>query len=317
MGTEKLITVVLPVFNRASIVVRTLDSIEAQTSKDFKLVIVDNASTDNTFEVLTKWVNTHSDSSFQPTLLSESTPGASAARNCGLAAVETPYVMFFDSDDEMRFNHIERIAAHLRRFPNTDLLRWNVSTIDDDGWLTTSDKHFHDEMQLHLMHSTLATLNYAVRTDICRDIGGWNQSISTFDDLELGVRLIASGCKIQKLHGEPSVIIHHSNECISGNDYSSRANEISKALDAIEDTLRNHDRTYDIRILNAKRVIVASHLKREKNIDSSKKFLTKALNSAIGKDRAALYAVYHTVRLFGKGGCFVALKLIGKKVEKH
>lgn len=314
--TEKLITIVLPVYNRASIVMRTLASIEAQSSRDFRLVIVDNGSSDNTYEVLTKWVESHRDSSFSPILLREPKPGASAARNCGLAEVMTEYVMYFDSDDEMRSNHIARISDHLRRFPQTDLLRWNISMIDSDGWLSTTDKRFHDEMQLHLMHGTLATQRFAVRTSIAKSVGGWNEQLKIYLDLEIGVRLIATGCKISKLNGEPTVVVHHSEECISGNSYSSRTKEIAETLDAIEKILREGERADDMPILNAKRAIVAGHLKREKNHEESSRFLQKSLESASRKEQLYQKMVFRTVRIFGKGGCFVALKLMGKKVEK-
>ena len=317
MERGKLITVVVPVYNRAEIVMRTLASIKAQRSEDFSLVIVDNASTDNSAEVLAEWVNAHSDSSFMPKLLTESTPGASAARNCGLNAVTTPYVMFFDSDDEMRPTHIERIANHIKQFPETEILRWNTSTIDSDGWLITKDDHFHDEMQLHLMHSTLATQRFVVRTDIIKSVNGWNESLSTFDDVDMGVRLVGTGSKIRKLNGEPTVLMHHSEECISGNSYSERTEEMDQALTCIETYLTDAERAEDLRILNAKRAIVAAHLKRENNESASEKMLKKALNGVAAGDRKYIQAVYQTVKLFGKGGCFVALKLMGKKVEKR
>ena len=317
MERGKLITVVVPVYNRAEIVMRTLASIKAQRSEDFSLVIVDNASTDNSAEVLAEWVNAHSDSSFMPKLLTESTPGASAARNCGLNAVTTPYVMFFDSDDEMRPTHIERIANHIKQFPETEILRWNTSTIDSDGWQITKDDHFHDEMQLHLMHSTLATQRFVVRTDIIKSVNGWNESLSTFDDVDMGVRLVGTGSKIRKLNGEPTVLMHHSEECISGNSYSERTEEMDQALTCIETYLTDAERAEDLRILNAKRAILAAHLKREKNESASEKMLKKALNGVAAGDRKYIQAVYQTVKLFGKGGCFVALKLMGKKVEKR
>ena len=317
MERGKLITVVVPVYNRAEIVMRTLASIKAQRSEDFSLVIVDNASTDNSAEVLAEWVNAHSDSSFMPKLLTESTPGASAARNRGLNAVTTPYVMFFDSDDEMRPTHIERIANHIKQFPETEILRWNTSTIDSDGWLITKDDHFHDEMQLHLMHSTLATQRFVVRTDIIKSVNGWNESLSTFDDVDMGVRLVGTGSKIRKLNGEPTVLMHHSEECISGNSYSERTEEMDQALTCIETYLTDAERAEDLRILNAKRAILAAHLKREKNESASEKMLKKALNGVAAGDRKYIQAVYQTVKLFGKGGCFVALKLMGKKVEKR
>lgn len=317
MEKDKLITVVIPVYNRAQIVLRTLESIKAQTSTDFRLVIVDNASTDNTLDVLTKWVESHSEYPFQPTLLTESKAGASAARNCGLKRVNTRYVMFFDSDDEMRPTHMARISDHLRRFPETELLRWNTSMIDPDGWLTTQEKRFHDEMQLHLLHSTLSTQRFVVCTHIMNQIGGWDENLSTFDDVEMGVRLIASGCKIKELHGEPTVLIHRSEESITGPDYTSRIEEIKLSLNKIETILRENELSEDLRILNAKRAIVAGHLKREKNNRQAQSLLEQAQKSANSGDRPYLRLVYHTIRIFGKGGCFLALKLMGKKREKH
>lgn len=315
--TDRLITLVVPVRDRAAVVGRTLDSIAAQTSRDFRLVLVDNASTDATPEVLARWVKAHASDPFSPVLLSESKPGASCARNRGLAAADTPYVMFFDSDDEMRPDHIARIADHLRRFPDIDLLRWDVTIIDDDGWSSVKSPRFHDEMQLHLLHGSLATQRYVARTSLVRHAEGWNETLSTFDDLELGVRLIAAASKIRQLHGEPTVVIHRSAQSISGPDYSSRYREISLALDAIESTLHSLERHDDLRILAARRAILAAHFLREGHRDKADAMLARAMDSADGFDRLHLRTIHRITRLLGRGGSYAALKLMGKKPEKR
>lgn len=319
MTTEKqnLITIVVPVLNRAHLIVRTLDSIAAQTMTGFRLIIVDNGSTDNTVEIIEKWIKAHSGHGFHTDLLHEPSKGASKARNRGLEATDTPYVMFFDSDDEMRPDHIERITKELTAFPDTDILRWDVATIDSDGWSRTQSKRFHDEMQLHLLHATMSTVRYIVRTDIARNVGGWDESLSTFDDLEFGVRILDSAEKIRKLHCEPPVLIHPTEESISGTNYSCRHKEIDLAIDRIEQFLKNRDRLADLRILNCRRAILASLFHREGNPEPARGIMNKAFSNTPETDHFNLRVIYHLNRLFGHGGSLIALKFMGTKPQKR
>ena len=109
MSGAHMLTIVIPVHNRRNLVEHTLGSLRQQTAPRFATVLVDNASTDGSIEVLRKWQAENNSPERPVTVLSESTPGASAARNRGLDAVESPWVLFFDSDDLMHPGHIERV----------------------------------------------------------------------------------------------------------------------------------------------------------------------------------------------------------------
>ena len=113
MNNTAPITIVMPVRDRASVVGRTLESIERQTFRPLSVVIVDNGSTDITPEIVEKWRRRVDGDDFKVTVVTEPRPGASAARNRGLREVESEYVMFFDSDDEMLPRHVELAAAYL------------------------------------------------------------------------------------------------------------------------------------------------------------------------------------------------------------
>lgn len=319
MDSEKLITIVVPVRDRAGLISRTLDSIAAQTNRDFKLIIVDNASNDTTPDVIALWQKQHCNCGFDIEILTEPTVGASAARNRGLAAVATPYVMFFDSDDEMRPQHIANIITYLHQRPDTGLLRWDVAIIDDDGWLTVKAQRFHDELQLHLLHGTLSTVRYIVRTDILRETGGWNERLSTWDDLELGIRLLKTNAKVRKLHGEPTVTIHPTGNSISGRNYSERLQQITAALDTIGSYLNDDTdpQALYIATLDAKRAIVAAHLHREGNHEAAATMMQTALKGHNFRQRMALRAVTTVTRWLGRGGAATALLLFGKKAEKR
>lgn len=317
--TDLLISIVVPVRNRAGIVTRTLDSIARQSCREFRLIVVDNASTDSTAEVVNLWIADHADDGIDMLFLSESKPGASAARNCGLAATTTPYVMFFDSDDEMLPDHLERITGALRSRPDTELLRWDVGYLDPDGWLHVKSPHFHNESQLNLLHGTLSTQRYVIRTDLLRSAGAWNEQLSTWDDIELGNRLLLSGITVRKLNGEPRVYIHHTPDSISGDCYTDRMENITRALDTIERTLREAPEP-DIDILNildARRAISAAILRREGNRKAAKAMMVTARNGHRRTERMKLRLIYAFTRIAGRGGSLLALFIFGKKAEKR
>ena len=95
MTSEVQITIIIPVYNRAEVVKATLDSVAMQLYRPIDVILVDNNSSDNTLEVLNEWKQAVESDDFRVKVLSESNPGATAARNRGLKEVTTPYTMFF------------------------------------------------------------------------------------------------------------------------------------------------------------------------------------------------------------------------------
>jgi len=96
MSEDKpLISIIMPTYNRAHLLMRAIKSILKQTFKDFELLIIDDASTDNTEEIVYSFHN--------PKIIymkSYKTMGAAAARNKGLKEARGKYIGFQDSDDE-------------------------------------------------------------------------------------------------------------------------------------------------------------------------------------------------------------------------
>lgn len=316
MEAKQTLTIVLPVRNRAKIVGRTLESIACQTCRDFRLIIVDNNSDDSTLEVVSEWAKNNR-KLFPITILSEQKPGAASARNRGLKEADTPYTMFFDSDDVMRPTHIARIIELLASRPDTEIVRWDVAIIDNEGWMQTKSPRFHDEMQLHLLHGSLATQRWAAKTELIRNAGGWNEELSTFDDLELGVKMLCyTNTPVRIIHGEPTVAIYDSgDESISGINFSSRADHIAKAFDEIETTLRSREHADGLRIMKYRRAIIAARYKTEGRPDLSKQMMSLAISGCGFKERIRLKAVYLTDRIFGRGASALSLYLAGKKRE--
>nr|MDE5981995.1 glycosyltransferase family 2 protein [Duncaniella sp.] len=79
------ITIVIPVFNRAHTLPRTLASVERQTMLPDEVILVDNNSADSSMEVMTAWRDKMAQGGLKVTVPSETAPGAAAARNKGLS----------------------------------------------------------------------------------------------------------------------------------------------------------------------------------------------------------------------------------------
>lgn len=91
---KKLITVVIPTYNRASLIEKAIESVLNQTYTDIELLVIDDYSTDNTQEI----VNDFKDSRIKY-MLNERTKGAQGARNTGILKANGGWIAFLDSDD--------------------------------------------------------------------------------------------------------------------------------------------------------------------------------------------------------------------------
>ena len=106
------VTVVIPTFNRASIVVRAIRSVLGQTCQDWELIVVDDGSTDGTEQV----VRGFSDKRINY-IRHDRNLGGGAARNTGIRHAQGEYVAFLDSDDEWP---PEKLQKELEVFRNSD-----------------------------------------------------------------------------------------------------------------------------------------------------------------------------------------------------
>ena len=87
------LSVIIPTYNRADLLIRALKSVENQTQPADEVIIVDDGSTDNTQELLLR-----NFPQFQA--LSQPRKGVSAARNLGISNAKNQWIAFLDSDDE-------------------------------------------------------------------------------------------------------------------------------------------------------------------------------------------------------------------------
>ena len=95
--TSPLISVVIPTHNRASLLKKAIDSVLLQTERDLEIIVVDDASTDETSELLNEFVKT--DARIK-VIKNKAALGGGGARTAGIFASKGKWVAFLDDDDE-------------------------------------------------------------------------------------------------------------------------------------------------------------------------------------------------------------------------
>ena len=106
-------SIVIPTYNRASVVPRTLGSVLAQTFQNWECLVVDDYSTDNTKDIVEEYCR--KDSRFHY-LVNEGKKGAQGARNTGLRHAQNNWVVFFDSDNVMHSDMLESMVKAIGEF---------------------------------------------------------------------------------------------------------------------------------------------------------------------------------------------------------
>lgn len=282
------ITIVIPAYNRAHTLPRTLLSVEKQTVAPARVVLVDNASTDGTFSLMSDWASRQT--GFEVLLLREEKAGACAARNCGLREVETEFVMFFDSDDEMLPSHVEDFSKAIARNPGADIFGRSIITEDIAGHRRKLYFTHHDPMFNHLFRGCLSTQRIVARTALVRRVGGWNEDLPAWNDFELGVRLLLASDRIVSLPGDPSVITYQLAESITGTSFSAKAGQWEKALDCIEKLLSSAGRTDLLKWIDCRRMILAAHYAQEGSADLAAAL--RGCTAVNGRGRRRLSLIY-------------------------
>ncbi len=180
------VSVIIPTFNSAQFLTAAVDSVLAQTFKDFEIIVVDDGSVDNTEEVLKKYGDSIR-------YIKQKNQGVSIARNNGINLSNAKYVSFLDADDTWLPLKLERQMKALASQPEYRLCFTNFIPVDADM------KPF-DKFRLYPQGTALEDLLLrgnligSICTVVCErtlfdEIGGFDPEFSQCADWDMWVRL--------------------------------------------------------------------------------------------------------------------------------
>lgn len=308
MNSNESVTVIVPVFNRPVLVKRCLDSLKAQTWRPLNVIVVDNASTDNTLEVLAYWKRVNEEENFNIELLSENQKGAAFARQKGLEHCKSEKVMFLDSDDSMRPEAVSVVMHAWQSNPDAEIVAWPISRFIG-GQESRTHSIRGNLFERHLVHSIFLTVGYASKTSYLMDIGGWRGQFLTWDDLELGTRVLLPKPEVIALQ-TPLVDVYPQDESITGTNFASKAGLWEKSLDGIKISIEESRRTDIPRLLNIvsyRRAILAADYAKEGRYDLAEPLYLQAIDEVPKSKRLLIRFAYNWTRMHLRG----AFRIVG------
>lgn len=250
-STPLLISVVIPYFNRAHTLHRTLCSVYNQTYRPIELILVDNGSNDTSNNCCSRFESIHQSEDFHIVRLTEQKKGANAARNCGLNAANGQYITFFDSDDEMFPHMIETIVRAIIQQNNPDIIAYTHLTEMADGTQSVRVKCRSNKAYKQIIRGMLATQDFTVRTSLLKSLSGWNEELSRWQDWEMTTRLLMQTDNVYWLSAPPLSIVHFSKESITGVNYHSSDKALYKAVKTVYNFVNNSESTQKKKLIKA------------------------------------------------------------------
>lgn len=229
---EPLVSIIIPTFNRAHLIKETLDSVLAQSYSNWECIIVDDGSTDDTFQIVKKYIQ--KDLRFYYFKRPEYyKAGGNGARNFGIEASKGNYLQFLDSDDLLSENKIKSqieillqnqsdynlISCKWEKFSNTsNEIQFNIR---DDYRSFDSPKSYFD--LIGKVGGFYPPHCFLTNRKIIKRAGFWNENIIKSQDAEFFFRVISNSQKI--LFDKQSYVLYRG----SSNQNVSSLNTVEKA----------------------------------------------------------------------------------------
>jgi glycosyltransferase involved in cell wall biosynthesis len=192
------ISIVMPAFNEERFIGEAIESILAQSFKDYELIILDDGSADRTLEIARGYAQRDS------RIRVESHPnmGISPTLNRGFALAKNEWVAMLQADDVMMPNRFERQFAFLAEHPELAVAAGWCRHIDGHGRIIGRGKSSlttHEEVQKLYVANELVALNCStaiVRKTAFQAVGGYRSHFRVNEDADLWARLLEAGYKI-------------------------------------------------------------------------------------------------------------------------
>lgn len=228
-----LITVIIPVLDRADTLPRLFRSLRTQTYRPLEIILVDNGSTDASLQLCRGFQAASGSPDFRVRVEEEPRPGACRCRNRGLRLAKGEFAYFFDSDDEMSAGFLPACRPYLDR----DLVCAPTLMVFPDGHTKVRDFYPNGSPADQILTGMLSTQSFLVRTAFLRKVGSWNEELPRWNDWELGARLLLHRPETAWLP-QPFHRIHQHARSISGKSFTEDLPHLLRAIRTVEAGVR-------------------------------------------------------------------------------
>jgi glycosyltransferase involved in cell wall biosynthesis len=187
-----LVSVIIPAYNCDRYITQTVESILAQTYQHYEIIVIDDGSTDKTYQVLAPYFN-------QIHYVYQENQGVAKARNHGLKIAKGELIAFLDHDDIFLPEKLARQVECFQQYPDVAMVHSGWRRINAIAEFIADVEPWHRVPELNLenwlqwMPVLLSAMMF--RREKLLKIGGLNPEFKQACDVDLVLRLALNGCQ--------------------------------------------------------------------------------------------------------------------------
>ncbi len=167
-----LVSVVLSVYNRQNTLVRSLNSLVAQSFRNWELIAIDDGSTDGSSAILEEYAGLFNNIK----VFKQENRKLAFSRNRGILLAKGDYITFLDSDDEYKENHLAKRVEFMGNNPGTDLIH--------GGFRITGDEFVRDKNNkfcfIHISACAVGATFFG-KPNVFEELDGFKENIYSED----------------------------------------------------------------------------------------------------------------------------------------
>lgn len=219
MNSVIKISVVIPVYNSASTIEETLDSIVAQSYNQWEAICVDDGSTDNSLEIINNYIEKHSGKQILVVKREKKEKGGSVCRNIGASLAKGDYLIFLDADDLLTPFCLERRITAIEGTENKFVVYPMAAFANDDLSTAQTYSRLFVKEPIYMFLSGFGTWQVTssmIRKDYFDSLGGFDDSFPRFQDVEFHIRaILESNNKYEVLRDSTPDCLYRQSNCTS------------------------------------------------------------------------------------------------------
>lgn len=199
---KPIISAVIPCYNNAKYVGKSIQSLLGQTLVPDEIIVVDDGSTDNSWDVIQEMANNH------PRITAfrnDKNLGIPKTRNRLIREMKsnTDYMVILDADDFSSLDRIELQINYLEQNPEYVLIGSDLGIVNEKGEKIGFREypHEHKEILKKILHfNPFAQSSLVVRTKIFKDVGVYDEKLQRVQDYDLWIRILKAGYKVHNIN---------------------------------------------------------------------------------------------------------------------
>ena len=232
------VTVVIPAYNSARYIGQALDSVHAQTFRDYEVIVVNDGSNDR--DELEQVLHSHP---LPVIYLSQENKGVSAARNAAIRIAKGEFYAQLDADDQWKPDYLEVQLGLLSDNPDVALVYPNATIIGDDSnvqleFMKVSPSEGEVNFESLVRQRCTVMTSVTARMNAIREAGMFDESLRTVEDFDLWLRIAKSGWRI--IYHRRLLVLYRRHE---GSLSSDRVEMLRNLLAVFEKCARTQDLT--------------------------------------------------------------------------